>query len=81
MSWISSLDIPSTKAPRFGIIVTKPSNSNCLKASRTGVRLTPSSSPIVFSLSSSSFDIFRIKFLPEGYETHAHSGNDHPHSL
>ena len=43
------------KVGLLGTIFTSPSSSSCLKASLTGVLLTPSSCAIVFSLSSSSF--------------------------
>ena len=50
---------PVTNAPRFGIIVTSPSSSSWRSASRTGVRLTPSSLPMVFSRSS-SFSLYFV---------------------
>ena len=45
--------MPVTYAPLLGMIWISPSSSSCLKASLTGVLLTPSSSPMATSFNSS----------------------------
>ena len=64
-SLISFTVICATSAPFLGIIITRPSSSNFLIASRIGVRLTPSllASCISISLSPGSISPVRIACL------------------
>lgn len=59
-------------------MVTSPSSSSWRSASRTGVRLTPNSSPIFFSFNSSSVAYFPDKIFHGSYETHGNLRNNYP---
>ncbi len=50
ISIASSIQIPLTIVPFLGIFTAKPSLSNCLSASLTGVLLTPIAVAILFSI-------------------------------
>ena len=65
ISIASSIAIPVTIVPFLGTFIARPSISNCLKASLTGVLLTPILDAIIFSTNlSPCFNLFsNIAFL------------------
>ena len=60
-SFSSSTRIGATKVPRCGIISTSPSSANRIKASRTGVPMTPSLNDNYFLLKASEESSLNVK--------------------